>query len=280
MFGFVIANVQALTEAQRERYRGCYCGLCRTLKERHGELSRLTLSYDMTFLVLLLTGMYEPEEFASSGRCAIHPLHKRDWWRSGFSDYAADMTLLLAWYNCLDDAEDEKRLLPRAEAKLLEKRCGEVRERWPEQCQAVDQCMKELAALEAARCPEPDAGADCFGRLMGALFAVREDPVWQPRLRSFGDKLGRLIYMMDACVDLERDRRRGNYNPLLCAEREMDREEQDQMLKMLAGDCAAEFEALPILQDVDILRNVLYSGVWSQYALARQRRKKGEATDE
>ena len=51
-----------LTEEQLERYRGCYCGLCRSLQERHGELSRLTLNYDMTFLVLLLGSLYEPEE--------------------------------------------------------------------------------------------------------------------------------------------------------------------------------------------------------------------------
>ncbi len=108
---------------------------------------------------------------------------------------------------------------------------------------------------------------------------MREDPVWNPRLRAFGEALGRLVYMMDACVDLERDRRRGCYNPLLGGDREMDRDEQTEMLKMLAGDCAAAFEALPIVQDADILRNVLYSGIWSQYALAEKKRAKGEKAD-
>jgi len=70
MFGFVAANGKALSPEQKERYRGCYCGLCRALQERHGELCRMTLSYDMTFLVLLLTGMYEPEETASSATSA------------------------------------------------------------------------------------------------------------------------------------------------------------------------------------------------------------------
>ena len=55
MFGYVIANLEGLTQAQKDRYKGCYCGLCRVLKQRHGFSGRLTLTYDMTFLVLVLT---------------------------------------------------------------------------------------------------------------------------------------------------------------------------------------------------------------------------------
>ena len=31
MFGYVIANLEGLTQAQKDRYKGCYCGLCRVL---------------------------------------------------------------------------------------------------------------------------------------------------------------------------------------------------------------------------------------------------------
>ena len=57
MFGYVIANLEGLTQAQKDRYKGCYCGLCRVLKQRHGLSGRLTLTYDMTFLVLLLSAL-------------------------------------------------------------------------------------------------------------------------------------------------------------------------------------------------------------------------------
>ena len=55
MFGYVIANKDIMTEEQEARYRACYCGLCHALHRRHGSLSRVTLTYDMTFLILLLT---------------------------------------------------------------------------------------------------------------------------------------------------------------------------------------------------------------------------------
>lgn len=283
MFGFIIANGNALTPEQLERYRGCYCGLCRALKERHGNLSRMTLNYDMTFLILLLSAMYEPEERGASGRCMVHPAHRRSWWRNRFSDYAADMNVALAYHNCLDDYRDDKKVLSLAEAKLLKARYDEIKARWPRQCAAIEDCMAALAAIETAGSPDPDAAANRFGKLMGDLFVCEGDPMWGPRLRRFGEALGRFIYMMDACVDFEKDRKRGNYNPLMFVREYEDGrltdDEKTGILKMLIGDCTAEFEALPIVQDADILRNVLYSGVWTQYALALKKKQKGETPD-
>ena len=275
MFGFVIADAGALTEPQLVRYRGAYCGLCRTLKTRHGELSRLTLNYDMTFLVLLLSAMYEPEETAGRGRCLPHPTHGRDWWTSRFTDYAADMNVALAYHNCMDDWNDDRKLLPRAEAAVLRRHYAEISARLPEQCGAIETFMAELTALENEKSADADAAANSFARLMGVLFTPERDSVWGGHLRALGEALGRFIYMMDACVDLEKDRKSGSYNPLLAAGWGA-RSEEDRLtlLKMLIGECTAEFELLPIVQDADILRNVLYSGVWTQYAVQKKKRQK------
>lgn len=280
MFGYVEANIRALDEAQRRRYRGAYCGLCRSLKARHGQLSRMTLNYDMTFLVLLLSSMYEPEERSGEGRCLVHPLCRRGWWANRFTDYAADMNVALAYYNCLDDWMDEKKPLSLAEAKLLESRYRVVAERWPRQCAAIEDCTARLRDIETAADPAPDAAADCFGRLMGELFTPEADPVWGSHFRTFGAALGRFIYMMDACVDYERDRKRGSYNPLLALHGgALTQAEMLALLKMLIGACTAEFERLPLVQDVDILRSVLYSGVWTRYA-AKMKKEKRDAEDD
>ncbi len=281
MFGFVVANTQALSEEQLERYRGAYCGLCRTLQKRHGDLSRLTLNYDMTFLVLLLSSMYEPEEESGSGRCMAHPMHRRSWWRSRFTDYAADMNVALAWHNCMDDWADERKVLSLAEAKLLRSHYEKIYEARKRQCDAVEACMETLHAVETAPDPAPDAAGNAFGRLMGELFAVEEDSLWNPRFRAFGEALGRFIYWMDACVDLEQDRKKGCFNPLLLLypDGTVDEEEQLEVLKLMIAECAAEFERLPLVRDVEILRSVLYSGVWTQYLakLEKEKKKKGGA---
>lgn len=280
MFGYIEANSTALTQEELLRYRGCYCGLCRSLKERHGQLSRITLSFDMTFLVMLLSSMYEPEETAGEGRCGIHPMKKRCYWKNKYTDYGADINIALAYHNCLDDWKDEKNLLRRAQAAAMKASYEEVAKRWPRQCGTIERCIAELSEIEKRDDPDPDAAANCFGELMGELFVYAEEPVWAPRLRLFGQALGRFIYMMDACVDLEKDKKHGRYNPLVKMDKEDLTEEDKQLiLKMLIGECTRYFEMFPLLQDVGIMRNILYSGVWQQYALALKKNKEDPQLD-
>ena len=78
--------------------------------------------------------------------------------------------------------------------------------------------------------------------------------------------LGKFIYLMDAYEDLPEDLKKGRYNPLRRIYREPDYEERiKQILCMMIAESTAEFERLPCLVDVDILRNILYDGVWSRY---------------
>ena len=70
--------------------------------------------------------------------------------------------------------------------------------------------------------------------------------------------------------------RRGRYNPLLPLRADPDFDGRCRaLLTGLIGEAAEAFETLPLLQDVQILRNILYSGVWTSYARQqRQRRQK------
>ncbi len=275
MFGYIVASVDALTPEQKERYRGCYCGLCRALRQRHGSLSRLTLNFDMTFLVMLLTSMYEPPESEQIKRCFIHPVKERESWSSRFTDYAADMNVALAYYNCLDDWQDGRSVARLTEAKMLKSGFERAAELWPRQCTAISACIEELSDIERSGGENPDVAANCFGRLMGELFVYYEDS-WEKQFRLFGQSLGRFIYMMDACVDLESDLKRGRYNPFASmGGANLTEQEKRSILTMLIGECAVEFEKLPLLQDVDIMRSILYSGVWIQYE--RAMKKKGES---
>ena len=43
-------------------------------------------------------------------------------------------------------------------------------------------------------------------------------------------------------------------------------------MKMAVADSAEAFERLPILRDLELLRNILYSGLWSRYAQLQSKR--------
>ena len=107
MFGFVTANLKELDKQQEKRYSAVYCGICRQIRAGAGQVARLSLSYDMTFLALLLMSLYEPQESGGDNACILHPCRKRGWADNEFIRYAADMNVALAYYNCLDDWNDD-----------------------------------------------------------------------------------------------------------------------------------------------------------------------------
>lgn len=261
-----------MTEEEKTRYRAFYCGLCRSLKERHGQLGRLALTYDMTFLVIFLSSLYEPEEQAGEMRCVTHPAKPHAYVCSAVTDYAADMTIALTWHKCMDDWQDDGKKTSKTYAELLRKAYERVKEQWPRQTEAIETAMQSLSKVEQQRDPSPDAAANCFGQLMAELFVMKED-CWHRALRSFGDGLGRYIYLVDAACDYDEDRKSGSYNPVLLMEKQP--EDMREYLMQALGRASEAFETLPLVQDESILRNILYSGIWQSYNEMIEKRKDG-----
>lgn len=263
MFGYVNASLKELTKEQRLRYNAVYCGICRRIRGRAGQVARLSLSYDMTFLALLLMSLYEPEETVGPNACKLHPIEKRPWVDSAIIGYCADMNIALAYYNCLDKWNDDRSHWAKAMAGKLAPALAQIRAQWPRQCAAIQSCIAHLTELENSQCPNPDEPANCFGELMAQLF-VYEDDLWSPTLQEMGLHLGRFIYLADAMVDCAQDERKKIYNPYVAAGIR-DRQQQEQHLLLAMGRCTHAFEKLPLVQDKPILDNILYSGVWLKF---------------
>ena len=273
MFGYVVANMDELPEELQRRYGAVYCGICREIRERASNLSRLGLSYDMAFLALLLMSLYEPEETAGGNACKLHPIKKRPWVDNDCVRYAADMNVALAYYNCMDDWEDDRKLSAKAVAGIFEKYMPQLKQEYPRQCQAMETCIRELSQLEGEKCENPDQPANCFGRLMAELLVYRED-FWAEDLRQLGFCLGRFIYLTDAAMDYRRDRRKKKYNPFLAMGTGENFQRWEQYLVLAMAKCADAYERLPLVQDKALLDNILYSGVWRSFR--RLQRKGGE----
>lgn len=262
MFGYVMANGKTLSKEEKKRYGAVYCGICRQLRLCGGQKCRLVLSYDMAFLALLLMSLYEPEESCGKNACWLHPVTKRPWVENKYIRYAADMNLLLAYYHCKDDYEDEGKQTSKIAMETLQKQIAPLQMRYPRQAEAVARGLQELAKLETENCQSPDLPAGVFGRLLGELFWVEED-LWKPHLQEMGKALGRFIYLADAVVDHPKDLKKGNYNPF--GSRGIPAAKAEEILIMEMSRCTESFEKLPLVQDKKILDNILYSGVWLQY---------------
>jgi len=274
VFGYIITNHQTLPEDRQQRFRSFYCGLCRTLNRRYGKIGQATLSYDMTFMALLLNALYEPKENNGAEKCFLHPFKKHDFAESVVFDYVADMNIALAYHKCLDNWRDDRNLPSFAEAKLLKRAYESVQERHSAKCEVIESWLCEIHRIEEENLEMIDPPVNATGKMMGELFVYDADDIWANSLRTIGDGLGRFIYLMDAYDDLPKDIRKKRYNPLKAYMADEGFEEMCRSaLLMMVADCTSEFEKLPVLLDADIIRNVLYSGIWTKYAMIQKKKE-------
>lgn len=305
MFGFVMADAGALSEDEKERYRAVYCGLCLALRDRYGQLSRACLTYDLTFFVLLCNSLHEPAETQGASHCVMHPAPAapRPWARSAWTDYAADLSVALAYHKALDDVADDGDLKARAAERLLAGAYERARARIPEQCAEIERAMVAIRAIEEAgrnnaaallsggraTCTSPtgsdaaETGASSAFDPDAAGVAGAFDPdiaahefgrmlgrlfahnqgFLTETMEELGRGLGRFIYLMDAAVDFDDDAASGSYNPFVALG--SDAEAMRATLALAAADAVVPYERLPLVQDAHLMDAILYSGVWAQF---------------
>ena len=255
MFGYVTINRGELKVRELETYESYYCGLCRVLKDRYGLAGCTMLNYDMTFLGMLLSSLYEEKEEPAKRVCRPgfkRPLLKKKSKKqlsqtavvTESLGYAADMNYMLAYHK------------------------------------AIASYIQKLHVCEAANEKNIEAAANLTGEAMAEIYAAKDD-YWQDTLRQMGYYMGKFIYLMDAYDDVEKDSKDGSYNPFKELYKQEGFEEKvRQYLELIMSCCCRAFEVLPIIDNAEIMRNILYAGVWAKYTRVTQERKKPETTGE
>lgn len=218
MFGYVNPDKPELKLREYEVYRAYYCAVCKAIGRNNGQGARLVLSYDLSFLALLLDALDPAPNRLLRERCVAHPtrLHAIAA-QNPIIAYAADMNVLLAYDNLRDKWMDEHNLPGAAGALLLSGAAGKAGKRWPDQTAGIRAKLAELRNLEALKCDSVDEAAEPFARIMEILFdcPLIKDAATRKGLAWLGYNLGRWIYLIDALDDLEEDANNGSYNPLL-----------------------------------------------------------------
>ena len=281
MFGYVNSNPNEMSESDRACYQRYYCGLCQELGRVSGAKGQMLLNYDLTFLAILLSGLYEPETSTESFRCLIHPINKKQGYENEAIRYAAAMDIILSYHNLLDNYEDEGSIGSKLAANAFKKDYDKIKDLFPRQVEAVEKYIKDLSMAEKSKEKNLDLVSNYTGEMLATLFDWRED-MWSNDLRSLGFYLGKFIYTIDAYDDLKKDLKKGNYNPLIYMKEDNPKDFEcfvKMNLTSLMAECAKSFERLPIVEHADILRNIIYSGVWTKYEYLQLKDKKNKDTN-
>ena len=258
MFGFITPTKSKLEKKDIEDYRAYYCGLCHSLKQTYGKTGMAVLSYDFVFLSMLLSDLYNTPMEEGSERCVSKPVMEHRYTLGKYTEYSADMQMLVTYWAVADHVRDEGK-----EKKKLEKLSAfmpALVKKYPRQAECLENGLRDLTAREKQGETNAEKMASIFGGALAEVFSP-EDDFFRPALLAMGSALGRFCYLMDAMTDRKDDEKKKQYNPLLSRTDE----EIEKMLVAAASDAADAFEKLPLDDNLAVLRNIIYSGIWKAY---------------
>lgn len=275
MLGYVKVYQPELKMGDFEQYRGVYCSLCRTLGKRYGMISQMSLSYDVTFLVLLLMALSKECVGFKKGHCAYNPCKRRlKCGEHSALTYGADVSVLLMHHRLQDTVADSrfaKRMVAGAARSVSAKNYRRAAKRLPQTDRLLSECMKRQSELEKNKTASIDAAAEPTATMLSHLCSFGATDEKQRRvLERLGYCLGSWVYRMDAVDDLADDVKNKAYNPLrffhslTANDTEAIQKVRDEMLfslNALLAECKTAYDLLTIHRFDGILRNILDYGM-------------------
>ncbi len=256
-------QVSELKVREFELYRAYYCGLCKALKQEYRK--NAVLNFDSVFLYLLADGLRAEAGSVQPCRCGLHPVKKRRAILTPAATYAADVNILMAYFQIEDNLRDGKKGMRLARA-FFRNASEKAAQRHPAIVETARSTIDGLCELEEAKSANTDAAAHSYAQLLGRVFEDA-DVLQSHILHDLGYSLGRWVYLIDAADDWEQDAKSGNYNVYLNRYGSPSQEAKDQIKKSLfftLAQAAEELERLTLYRNREILKNIIYLGLRAQ----------------
>ncbi len=264
MLGYVKVNKDELKIREYNVYKSYYCGLCKTLKTEYGYFSRFVLNYDSVFLALLLSSVTNDNYDCKNEICIAHPTKKTPIMAKNKSlAYSAAVMVILVLLKLEDDIRDEKSLKALIVYLLLTNSKRKVKKNHGTLFKNCRDTINKLSDLEKNNCDDLDKLSDVFANLLKLLFApdfITENS--EKRILShIGYMLGRFIYIIDAYEDMEKDKKKKNFNPFLLLENPPDKDSLFDSLSFDLSSLSNAYELLDLKVNKPILDNIIYLGL-------------------
>ena len=239
------------------------------MKKDYGLISSLTLNYDCTVLSMLYMSLNNDAYCTEKRRCTANPLKKCTICRSDSEAFAfaGAVSVIMTYYKFLDTIRDSG-IIKKAGAFFLRlifhRSYKRARKAYPQ----IDQYTCEMMSSQQ-EAEEEDAGidkaADPTARLISRICRfISPAGAFSAPAESFGYYVGRWIYLMDACDDLEKDIKKKTFNPFSkIHEGDIIKTMTycNEALNMTAAQIVMSYELFPAGQFREILDNIVYYGL-------------------
>lgn len=266
MFGYVVPEKPELKIKDYEVFRSYYCGLCNEIG-RISYPSKLTLTYDMAFLALVLSSLYMDMDRAEFKFCP-YKLSRVPVLRNDYIVYAAELNIFLSNRKLTDNVSDDKSIIAYGASKVVKPKKGKFLLK--ERMDFIDGRLAKIKELEDKQSCNIDEISHYFGEITGNIFDFHDDKN-NNILYVLGYNLGKWIYILDAFDDLMNDIKRKRYNPLIyrfnyCEENPLEfRKRITENIEFTLIKCLNEisnaFELLQFKKNRELIENIIYMGL-------------------
>ncbi|QHI71857.1 DUF5685 family protein [Aminipila terrae] len=279
MLGYVVPDKGELKMREYEVYSAYYCGICKSIGRRYGQLPRITLSYDFVFLAVLLAALEREKDDIAKEHCIIHHIKRKPIVKENRAiEYAGDVMLILAYYKLMDDYYDDHSYKAKLAATGLVPTIRKIQSHKGKLCRLTEENLKLLSQLEQDKCPELDRVEEPFAQIMLEIFKnggqnSESDESRIKLLSHIGYHLGKWIYLMDAYEDVEENIKKDTFNPLLYRfEYEKTKESVQEFKKRIKtvvefnlihylSEIGNAADLLDIKKNKGIIENIVYLGL-------------------
>lgn len=264
MFGTIKPYYKNLDKASREHYGYYYCGLCKALGNTSGNIGKLTLSNDLTFMYILLDSVYNVQSKVEYCRCVSRfGTKKKCIYNKEIADYIADVNIILSYEKFLDDINDDNSYRAKIMTKVFDKKYKKAVENNVDLAEKVSIALKEFYILEKSKASIYEL-AEAFSAVTKYILAeYKVNEVDDVILQSLGVWIGKWIYVFDAWKDYESDVKKQHFNPLIedKSEKVLSREKVAEIKEYLK-ECRLHIQeyilCLGLNKNQDIIRNIIY----------------------
>lgn len=283
MFGYVLPLKGELKVKEYNLFRAYYCGLCFSIKKQFGQLPRMVLNYDMSFLAMFLDSITEEDIKAEAKVCIAHPGKKKAVILENKAiDYAANMNISLTIFKLIDDVNDDKDI----KSRIFSLGLNPYKRKFDSRINLINEVIKEnldkLSKMEKEKnFTSIDEICDPFSIIVGRILELYPEKIINDSretrymLYDFGYSLGKWIYLMDALDDLKEDMEKGKFNPInfLYNENNLSFEEFFKVIKdriefsifNCGCTCRDLLIELPLNKNKEILENIINLGMMDKY---------------
>lgn len=281
MFGYVYPFKPDLKIKYYNTFKSYYCSLCHAIKNNYGNIPRISINFDITFMAILLDSFSSTKPNIQKKTCLIHPTEKKLIIKDNSSiNYTSHINIILTHNKIIDDINDENNLFSKIIFPISNKYIQKLPKIFQEINLIISKYLKNLQILESSQeALSIDEYSHPFGNIVKNIFSFygklnNFEKNYLHSIENMGYNLGKWIYLIDAFNDIEKDFKKKSFNPILKIhkinfennfdilkfKREI-KEDFSSTLTFINLKCLENFENLSLTKNYDLIENILQLGM-------------------